>query len=139
MTFIQTGKMRSKLTLLLLLLTLTMMLSKAQSPSPKQHFGFSIGDNYKLANYTQTEAYFKKVAATSDRVSLVNMGITEEGRTQYMMVISSPENIKKLSKYKEIVQKLARSENLSEEQALAWQQRGKRLSGSMADFMPPKR
>jgi len=125
MTFIQPDKMRSKLSLLLLLLTLTMMPSKAQSPSPKQHFGFSIGDNYKLANYTQTEAYFKKVAATSDRVSLVNMGITEEGRTQYMMVVSSPENIKKLSKYREIAQKLARSENLSEEQALALAAEGK--------------
>ncbi len=50
----------------LLLLTITVLTlcfttSTAQNlPSPKEHFGFDIGDNYKLANYTQTEAYFKE-------------------------------------------------------------------------------
>jgi hypothetical protein len=85
--------------------------------SPKEHFGFSIGDNYKLATYTQTEAYFKKIASASDRVSLVNMGATEEGRSQYMLIISSPVNIKNLDRYKEISQKLARAEGITEEEA----------------------
>src|SRR5687768_8509375 len=75
-------------------------------PSPKDHFGFNIGDNYRLATYTQTEAYFKKLAAVSDRVKLVDIGNTEEGRTQYMMIVSSPENLKNLNRYKEISQKL---------------------------------
>lgn len=86
-------------------------------PSPKQHFGFSIGDNYKLATYTQTEEYFKKVAAASARVKLENLGVTEEGRSQFMMIVSSPENIKNLNHYKEIAQKLARAEGISDEQA----------------------
>lgn len=30
--------------------------SNAQTlTSPKEHFGYNIGDNYKLTNYTQTE------------------------------------------------------------------------------------
>ncbi len=75
----------------------------AQSiPSPKEHFGFRIGDDYQLANYTQTVAYFKKIAAVSDRAKLVDIGLTEEGRPQYMMIVSSPANIRNLSKYKEI-------------------------------------
>src|SRR3954470_8833353 len=82
----------------------------AKVPSPKEHFGFAIGDDYQLATYTQTEAYFKKVAATSDRVQLVDMGKTEEGRTQWMVVITSPENLKSLARYKEIARKLARAE-----------------------------
>jgi hypothetical protein len=86
-------------------------------PTPKEHFGFSIGDNYQLATYTQTEAYFKKLAAASDRVKLVNMGKTEEGRDQYMLIVSSPENIKKLDRYKQIAQQLAHAENLTDEQA----------------------
>jgi hypothetical protein len=94
-------------------------------PSPKQHFGFSIGDNYKLATYTQTEEYFKKVASVSDRVSLVNMGMTEEGRSEYMVVVSSPENIKNLNRYKEISQKLARAEGISDEQAHSMALEGK--------------
>jgi len=99
--------------------------AQTQVPSPKQHFGFSIGDDYKLANYTQTEAYFKKVASGSDRVSLVNMGLTEEGRSQYMMVISSPANLKNLAKYKDIAQKLAHADQLSEAEARMLSAEGK--------------
>jgi hypothetical protein len=94
-------------------------------PSPKQHFGFSIGDNYKLATYTQTEDYFKKIASASNRVQLVNLGMTEEGRSQYMLVISSPDNIKNLKRYKEISQKLAHAEDISEDQARALSLEGK--------------
>ena len=48
--------------------------------SPKEQFGFNIGDDYVLANYSQTEAYWKKLDAESDRMSLVDIGRTEEGR-----------------------------------------------------------
>lgn len=95
-------------------------------PSPKEHFGFNIGDDYHLATYTQTEAYFKKLA-TSDRTKLVDIGMTEEGRHQYMLIVSSPENIKKLDRFKEISQKLARAEGLSEEQARALANEGKAI------------
>ncbi len=94
-------------------------------PSPKEHFGFNIGDDYQLANYTQTEAYFKKIAAASNRTRLVDIGVTEEGRHQYMLIVSSPENIKNLDHYKEISQKLARAENVTEEQAHALANEGK--------------
>ncbi|GAB3883037.1 M14 family metallopeptidase [Spirosoma agri] len=95
-------------------------------PSPKEHFGFSIGDDYQLATFTQTEAYFKKLAA-SDRTKLVDIGLTEEGRHQFMMIVSSPENIKKLDRYKEISQKMARAEGLTEEQARAMSAEGKAI------------
>ena len=109
----------------LFLLTATLLSLAQDLTSPKQHFGFSIGDNYKLATYTQTEAYFKKIASSSDRVSLVNMGTTEEGRSQYMMIVSSPENIKNLTHYREISQKLARAEGISDEQAKKMSLEGK--------------
>ncbi len=96
-------------------------------PTPKEHFGFSIGDNYQLANYTQTEAYFRKLAAASDRVKLVEIGKTEEGRTQLMLIVSSPGNLKKLDRYKEISQKLAHAEGLTDEQALALAAEGKSI------------
>ncbi|MEJ7674148.1 MAG: M14 family zinc carboxypeptidase [Chitinophagaceae bacterium] len=96
-------------------------------PSPKEHFGFNIGDNYKLATYTQTEAYFKKLAAASDRVKLVDIGKTEEGRTQYMLIVSSAKNIKSINRYKEISQKLARAENLTDEEAHSLSREGKAI------------
>ncbi|GAA3921537.1 peptidase [Chitinophaga oryziterrae] len=96
-------------------------------PSPKEHFGFNIGDDYKLATYTQTAAYFEKLAATSDRVKLVDIGLTEEGRHQYMLIVSSPENLKHLDQYKKISQQLARAEGLSDQQAHALAAEGKAI------------
>jgi hypothetical protein len=93
-------------------------------PTPKEHFGFAIGDDYQLATYTQTEAYFRKLAA-SNRVKLVEIGLTEEGRHQLMLIVTSPENHKKLDRYKEISTKLARAEGVSEEQAQAMAAEGK--------------
>ncbi len=104
---------------------LAVSLAQAQNiPTPKEHFGFNIGDDYHLSNYTQTEAFFKKLA-TSDRVKLVDIGMTEEGRHQYMLVVTSPENHKKLDRYKEISTKMARAEGLSEEQAHTLANEGK--------------
>jgi Zinc carboxypeptidase len=93
-------------------------------PSPREHFGFDIGEDYQLATYTQTEAYVKKLAQ-SDRTKFVDIGLTEEGRHQFMLIVSSPENIQKLDRYKEISQKLARAEGLSDEQARALAAEGK--------------
>jgi Zinc carboxypeptidase len=100
--------MRSVFIALLLLIGTAVHSQKL--PSPKEHFGFNIGDNYHLATYTQTEAYFKKIAAASERVKLVDIGKTEEGRTQYMVIVSSPANLKQLEKYKSISQRMARAE-----------------------------
>ena len=102
----------------LFLLTMGLTRTQAQNiPSPKEHFGFSIGDNYQLATFTQTEAYFKKLASASDRAKLVGIGKTEEGRDQFMMIVTSPDNLKKLDHYKEISQRLAHAEDLTDEQA----------------------
>jgi hypothetical protein len=94
-------------------------------PSPKEHFGFDIGDDYQLATYTQTEAYVKKVAAASDRTKLMDIGLTEEGRHQFMLIVSSPANLKNLAHYQDISQKMARAEGLSDDQARTLANEGK--------------
>ena len=112
--------------LFLLLLLCGLHAAQAQRViSPKAHFGFDIGDDYMLANYTQTEAYFKKVAAQSDRMILQDAGLTAEGRQQYLMIISSPENLKNIEKYREISQRLGRAEGLSDQEAKALAKEGK--------------
>jgi hypothetical protein len=99
---------------------------QAQSvPTPKSHFGFSIGDNYHLATFTQTEAYLKKIATTSKKVKLQVIGKTEEGRNQYMVVVSDPANLANIEKYKSIAQKLARAENLTPAEAKKLSNEGK--------------
>lgn len=109
-------KVNKHLILTLFFACAVLIAAAQQVPSPKDHYGFSMGEDYKLTNYTQTEAYFKKLAE-SDRVELVDIGKTEEGRTQYMLVVSSPENLKNLAKYKDISQKLAYAEDLTDADA----------------------
>ena len=109
--------LRLAATVVFLAASLAATAASAPLPSPKEHFGFAIGDDYHLATYTQTEAYFKKLAAASDRLKLVDIGKTEEGRTQWMVVCTSPANLAKLDRYREISQQLARAENLTEDQA----------------------
>jgi Zinc carboxypeptidase len=107
------------------LVALVVFYATAQTvPAPKEHFGFNIGDNYNLATFTQTEAYFKKLAA-SNRVKLVTMGQTEEGRNQYMLIVTSPANHARLDRLREISTKLAHAEGVTDEQAKALAAEGK--------------
>lgn len=93
--------------------------------SPKEEFGFEIGADYRLANYTQLEAYWKKLASESDRMKRTDIGMTAEGRHQWMAIISSPENLKHLARYQEISQKLAAAGGLSSAEAHALAHEGK--------------
>jgi hypothetical protein len=92
----------------------------AQAPRvtpPKEQFGHEIGADYVLPNYTQLTEYWRKLDRESDRMTLQSIGKTAEGREQWMAVITSPENFKRLDRYKEIARRLARAEGLTDEQA----------------------
>jgi hypothetical protein len=93
--------------------------------SPKQHFGFNIGDDYQLATYTQFVAYWQKLDKESDRMKVVEIGKTAEGRPQLMAIITAPENFKKLDRYREISKRLALAEGLTDDQAHALAREGK--------------
>src|SRR6202050_3935117 len=95
--------------------------------TPKDALGFNLGDDYQVANYTQLDAYWHTLAKESDRMKLVDMGPTEEGRRQYMAVITSPANLKQLDHYKEISRRLGRAEGLTEDEAHALAREGKSI------------
>ncbi|MBL8188358.1 MAG: peptidase, partial [Acidobacteria bacterium] len=117
-----------RLLMAMLLCSLAVVTASAQNlTSPKAHFGFNIGDDYQLANYTQYEAYIKKLDQESDRMKLVEIGKSAEGRTMYVGIITSPENHKKLDRYKEIARRLALAEGLTNEQARALAKEGKAI------------
>ena len=117
--------MRKIIFLLVLIVNTGFFISAQNVPTPKSHFGFAIGDNYQLANFTQTESYLKKIAAASKKVKLQVIGKTEEGRNQYMLIVSDPNNLANLEKYKSIAQKLAHAENLTLEEAKQLSKEGK--------------
>ncbi|MDQ3013602.1 MAG: peptidase, partial [Acidobacteriota bacterium] len=113
--------------LLFCALAVATAVAQSKLTSPKDHFGFNIGDDYQLANYTQYEGYIKKLDAESDRMKLVEMGKSAEGRTMYVGIITAPENFKKLDRYKEIAARLARAEGLSDGEARALAKEGKAI------------
>ncbi|MGH6979483.1 MAG: M14 family zinc carboxypeptidase, partial [Brevundimonas sp.] len=93
--------------------------------SPQEAFGHEVGADYRLVNYTQWEAYLKTLASQSERMKLVEIGKSSEGRTQYIAIVSTPENLAHLDRYQEIARRLAKAEGVTEEQARAMSAEGK--------------
>lgn len=86
-------------------------------PAPEEILGFKVGADYQLATYTQAIAYLKKLAESSDRIKLFDMGKTSMGQTMTYAVISAAENMGKLDRYKAIAAELSRGQGLSAEDA----------------------
>jgi hypothetical protein len=78
--------------------------------TPKEHFGHNIGDDYWLPTYTQFTSYWQKIAKESPRAHLDTIGLTAEGRPQLSLVVSTPENIRNMAKYRDMSKKLAYAE-----------------------------
>src|SRR5688500_1918085 len=75
--------------------------------SPQQQFGHAIGADYVLPNYQELVAYWQKLDGESDRMSMVDIGRTAEGRTQVMAIVTSPQNHQRLQRYRDISRTLA--------------------------------
>src|SRR5262249_38059860 len=80
-------------------------------------FGFQPGADYKLATYDQSLDYFRKVAAASRFVKLIDAGPTSEGRPMMFALVSSPDNLAKIDRYREIARRLAHPHRLGETEA----------------------
>src|SRR5215203_4135725 len=97
--------MRSRLRLCALALALAPALLAAQSrgvPTPESVLGFTPGADYKLATYDQSVEYFRRLAASSKYVRLIEAGKTSQGRPMYFALISTPQNLAKVDRYRAI-------------------------------------
>jgi hypothetical protein len=102
----------------LLLVCQTVLLSGASPvPTPESVFGFKPGADYKLATYDQSIEYLKKLAAASKYIKLMEAGKTTQGRTAYFALISTPANLGKIDRYREINQRLAHPQGLTDDEA----------------------
>jgi Zinc carboxypeptidase len=101
------------------------------APVPASVLGFEPCADYKLATYEQITAYFRTLAAASrNRMRLVDIGPTVQGRTQVMAIITSERNMRDLGTFKDISRSLALTRDgngraLSDEQARRLARRGK--------------
>lgn len=93
--------------------------------TPREQFGFDIGADYHLVDYTELLAYWARLARESDRMRLVRIGVTAEGRPMWMAILSDPANLAHLERYRDIAARLTRARGLTDEQARALARTGK--------------
>jgi hypothetical protein len=93
------------------------LVGEVRLPTPESVLGFRPGADYKLATYDQSVEYFRKVAAASKYVRLLEAGKTSQGRTMYYALVSSPDNLAKIDRYREIARRLAHPQGLTNAEA----------------------
>ena len=76
-------------------------------PTPAEVIGFAPGEDYRLTNYDGIKAYFEALAASTDRMALERIGESTRGEPLYLVAISSPENLRRVERLKEITRTLA--------------------------------
>jgi hypothetical protein len=102
-------------------------LALAEIPTPESVLGHKPGDDFFLATYDESLAYFQKLAASTDKLKLARVGKTTRGLDWYVAIISSAKNLADLDKYKETAKKLALVKGLSDADAHALAHSGKAI------------
>ncbi len=94
---------------LITMITITLMtfpVLMAQQ-KPADYFGFQPGSDRNLFTYEELISYLQTLDEVSDRMKMVEIGKSPEGRTMYIAFLSSPGNIENLNNLKEINKRLA--------------------------------
>ena len=97
----------------------------AEIPSPEQFFGFSMGADRRLAHWDDMVEYYQMVAERSDRVVVEELGKTTMGEPYLLLVISTPDTVRELPRFKAMQQQLANPRHTTAEDADAIAQTGK--------------
>src|SRR5436309_10870741 len=85
-------------------------------PSPRSVLGFNPGDDRTIADWKQITDYFARLDKASDRVTVQTIGTSTLGKPIVVAILSAPENILALNKYKDIQRRLADPRQVANEQ-----------------------
>jgi hypothetical protein len=90
---------------------LTILLASASMgatlPSPEQFAGHPIGADRRLVRWEKIVEYLNLLAKSSNRVRVETLGKTTQGNPFIVVLVSSPENLSRLSHYNDIAKRLA--------------------------------
>ena len=111
---------------LLVLIYISCSLVFGQLSSPEKVFGFKVGADYKLADYSQMLTFHRQLAENSDRVILEEIGNSSEGKPMLLLFISSSKNLSKLDEYRQISADLSRA-RIDESTARQYAKKGKTI------------
>jgi hypothetical protein len=87
--------------------------------------GWEPGADYRLTNSQQILEYFAALDVASDRIEVVEIGKSVEGRAVIMAIISSAENLRNRERYREISRRLALARDVTDEEARTLSREGK--------------
>src|SRR6266699_1999931 len=76
-------------------------------PTPRSVLGFEPGDDRKLVEWPVLVRYFEALAKASDRIDYRELGKTTLGAPFIALVISSPQNLRRLDHYRQLNAQLA--------------------------------
>lgn len=91
--------------------------TQAELPTPEQYFGFQMGADRKLAGWDKLHAYYQLLDRASDRMQMVELGKSSEGRPYVAIFISSPGNLASLERLRQLNARIADPRGLSQAQA----------------------
>ncbi|MCH2465434.1 MAG: hypothetical protein MK237_05970, partial [Gemmatimonadetes bacterium] len=114
-------------TTLILTAILVAVPAAAQIPTPASVLGFEPGADFHLATYEESVEYFQLLDASSDRITMMRTGKTSEGRDWWIALISSPENLASVERYRDIADQLAHPAELSDAEARSLALEGKAI------------
>ncbi len=117
----------SRLIAILLLSASAALLAQSGVPTPESAIGFKPGADFKLATYDETIKYFQLLDEASNKMVLLPMGKSTQGRTYYVGLISSERNLARVNRYREIARRLAAPEGLTENEARELAKEGKAI------------
>src|SRR5579885_371981 len=100
-----------------LALALTFGSAFAAAPTPKSYFGHEMGADRSVVDWDKVVSYFQALAAASDRVRVEILGRSTEGRPLIAAILSAPDTLQHLDRYREIQQRLADPRQTSPAQA----------------------
>ena len=91
--------------------------ASTEPPSPESFLGFRVGEDLKLADWTQAVGYFHALAAASPRVRVADVGKTTEGRPFLVVTITSEANMARLEEIRLANLRLADPRGLADAEA----------------------
>ncbi len=75
-------------------------------PGPEEFFGHRMGAEKKLARWDRIVEYMQRIGAGSDRVDVEEVGKSTDGHPFLLVIVSSPENLRNIERYRDINRRL---------------------------------
>jgi hypothetical protein len=106
------------LSTLLLALLLAPSAGAQRIPTPREYFGFELGADRMLADWSQLTGWYEMLAARSPRVTLDTLGRTTLGKPFVMLTVTSSANHARLDELHEIQLKLSDPRRIADDAEL---------------------